>query len=344
MASSTALRISDDWARHVSYTERQTFQMEHPHDYGSQSAWRTTGADAGPSYSHFANYSHLTAAYRPPSQTSPNDYRTPEPAYSQHEQMYPSQPSYAPDPRYIPVAPSTPQTSSHMQQAHDLRQAPVTPLYPSSPYSHSSAPGYATGISPSSSILPPSAASYHNVPHTAVQDHNTDTVTYSPVDPVPLSAPIAQAGPTVDYEQVCDEMEFRLATLLRQLSLTMLLQMLRSYERLLVDLPSADEWSNENARQAMSSASLGGLVSAAVTGLQTLDPNARFESVSPPPENTSELHSVSPSLSSAYQMPIIRTKRVSCHFLFQIDPLPFCLIKPNRPRSWFHRDALYKSV
>jgi len=141
-------------------------------------------------------------------------------------------------------------------------------------------------IPPPPTRIFPLLAMQHNVPHTAVQDHNTDTVTYSPVDPVPLTTPIAQAGPTVDYEQ-----------------------MLRSYERLLVDLPSADEWSNENARQAMSSASLGGLVSAAVTGLQTLDPNARFESVSPPPENTSELHSVSPSLSSAYQMPIIRTKR-----------------------------------
>ena len=327
MASSTALRISDDWSRHDSYTtERQASHMEHPHDYSSQTPWRTTGADAGSSYSQFA-YSHLTAAYRPPTQTTSNDYRAAETAYAQHEQMYPSQPSYAPDPRYMPVSPS-PQTSSHMPQAHDLRQAPITPVYPSSPYSHDSVPGYAAEISSSGSMLPTSATSYHNVPHSTIQDHSTGTVTYSLVDPVPPNVPIAQTSPTVDYEQVCYGV-ISSHPPVYQMILTMLLQMLRSYERLLVDLPSADEWNNENARQAMSSASLNGLVSAAVTGLQTLDPNARFESVSPPPDNTSELRSVSPSLSSAYQMPIIRTKRVSQRFPFFSKSCPRLFVQSS---------------
>src|SRR5260370_28823132 len=98
------------------------------------------------------------ATYHPPPQTSPNDYCTPEPVHSQHEQVYSSQPPYAPDPRYMPISLSTPQTSSHMQQAQDLQQVPITPVYPSSPYLHGSAPSYATEISPSSSILSLSAA------------------------------------------------------------------------------------------------------------------------------------------------------------------------------------------
>ncbi|KAF8328361.1 uncharacterized protein EI90DRAFT_3064966 [Cantharellus anzutake] len=285
MASSTALRTSDEWARHISYNERQNYHTEQPpHDYGAETAWRTSASDTGLSSSQLAN-PHLTAAYRPATLLSSDEYRTPQIEYSQHHQTYTPQPSYAQDARYMPIMPSSsPQAASHIQhQPPDVRQAPVTPVYSSS---HHSIPGYGTEISPPNSMLPGSTPSYQAVQHTVPQGYNTAAVTYSPVDPLPATAPHAQVVSTVDYEQ-----------------------MLRSYERLLVDLPSPDEWSNENARQAMSSTSLNGLVSTAITGLQTLDPNARFQSTSPPPDSTSELRGISPSLSAAYQMPIIRTKR-----------------------------------
>lgn len=85
--------------------------------------------------------------------------------------------------------------------------------------------------------------------------------------------------------------------------------MLRSYEHVLGSLPSADAWADDHARKGYSSASLSGLVSTAITGLQSLDPSARF--VPCEPSGSQQSSGGSPSLASAYQMPIIRTKRVS---------------------------------